>query len=145
MQKPPMARIHLYMPSRKTPNYAVISPILPFTKSALLRNYNQQNQNNNQYHNNRQTPILLRFPAEPFQSPPRPIKLCLVPIDTLFHIVEQQHLSIQLIAYLHTQLPLPSDALTQPIQLVILIPNYLAVVFVDLLVVKTALVGNVGI
>lgn len=77
---------------------------------------------------------MLQLPARPVQSP-------LVPIHVPVHIIQHLDLSVQLIPDLDAQVPLPADALPQPVQLVVLLLDDVLVVGVDLLVVELGLVG----
>ena len=63
-----------------------------------------------------------------------------MPIHVLLDVVEHLDMIVELVANLDAQLPLPADAVTQPIQLLVLIPEHVLVVLVDLLVVQLALV-----
>lgn len=65
-----------------------------------------------------------------------------MPIHQPINLIQHRHLTIQLIPNLHRQLPLPPYALPEPIQLLVLRREHLAVVRVDLLVVELALVAR---
>jgi hypothetical protein len=64
-----------------------------------------------------------------------------MPIHALLHLIQQHDLPLQLISNLHTQLPLAPNTQSQLIQLVILVAQHLAVIFVDLLIVEAGVVG----
>lgn len=65
-----------------------------------------------------------------------------MPIHALLHIVQQQHLALELLANLLAELSLPPDTRAQHIQLLVLLAQHLAVVRVDLLVVEIRVVGR---
>lgn len=75
------------------------------------------------------------------ELPPRAVQPPLVPIHVPFDIVQHLDLPVQLIPDLDAQVPLPADALPQPVQLVVLLLDDVLVVGVDLLVVQLGLVG----
>lgn len=118
----------------------VRSPLLP-NAMLPLRYDDQQHQNDYEDDNRRQAPILLGLARKRRQPPRRPVKLALVPVDSLVHLVQHVHLVVQLIPNLYAQLPLPAYALAQPVQLLVLLPYDARVVLVDLLVVQVGLVG----
>jgi hypothetical protein len=63
-----------------------------------------------------------------------------MPINKPINLIQHCYLAIQLITNLNRQLPLPSDTLAQPIELLVLLREDLRVVLVNLLVIELALV-----
>lgn len=57
-----------------------------------------------------------------------------MPIRHGLHLVQHGNVAVELVADLHTQLPLPTDALPEPVEVLILLGEDLGVVLVDLLV-----------
>jgi len=63
-------------------------------------------------------------------------------IDTSVHIVQNDSLLVQLVAHLYAQIPLSANTLSQHVELIVLIPQYLFVVAMDLLIREIGLVGR---
>lgn len=63
-----------------------------------------------------------------------------MPIHDLFRLVQHPDLILQLVANLDTQIPLPPNTLPQPVQVLVLPPQHLRVVLVDLPVIQPALI-----
>lgn len=99
-----------------------------------LENNNQQHQNDNQNHNRRHLLVIRRRPRNAPNLVPRTIQPSLVSIHKRLLVLKHSHMVIQLVANLHAQLPLPANRLAQPIELLVLVGQDLAVVLVDLLV-----------
>lgn len=96
----------------------------------------QHDQNKDQNDNGSHLLVIPRLPRKRAQVPPRLIKRGLMPIDMSIDLVQHLDMLVQLIANLDTQLPLPPDALAQPIQSLVLLRNHLLVVLVDLHIVQ---------
>jgi len=94
----------------------------------------QQHQYHDQHDNDGQAPVLLGLPAEAIQPAPRSPELRVVAINALLDLVEKHDLVVELVAYLHAELPLPADARAQLVELLVLLAYHLAVVLVNLLV-----------
>lgn len=77
---------------------------------------------------------MLQLPARAIQPP-------LVPIHVALDIIQHLDLPVQLVPDLDAQVPLPADALAQPVQLVVLLLDDVLMVRVDLLVVELGVVG----
>ena len=105
-------------------------------------NNNQQNENDDEHDDDGQTPILLGLSRKAIQSPPRTMELGLMSIDAFLDIIQQHYVAIEFVAYLHAEFALATDARAQAIELVVLVLDDLAVVFMNLLVVEIGLVGR---
>lgn len=115
-------------------------------KNKSLCDDDEQDQDDNEHNNDSQTPILPRLSRKTIQASPRPVKLGGMSIDAFLYIFEQESLAVEFIPNLHAQLALAANARAQAIELLILVADDLAVVFVDLLVVEVRVVGwSVGV
>ena len=77
--------------------------------------------------------IMLQLPARAIQSP-------LMAIHVALDIIQHLDLPVQLVPDLDAQVPLPPDAFSEPVQLVVLLLDDVLVVRVDLLVVELGVV-----
>lgn len=63
-------------------------------------------------------------------------------VHDLFRLVKHTNLILQFVANLYTQISLPSNTLSQPVQIFILSPQHLRVILVYLLVIQMTLIGR---
>lgn len=68
-----------------------------------------------------------------------------MPVHRLVHLVQQQDVIVQLVAYLNAQLPLPPDRLAQSVKRLVLLLQHPAVILVDLGVGKVGLIRRAGV
>lgn len=106
----------------------------------LLQDDNQKHQNTDQDQDDGQLRIVPRLAGNPAQAFARPVERALVPVDVLVDLVEHLDVIVQLVSNLDAQLSLPADTVAQPIELLVLISEYVLVILVDLLVVQLALI-----
>lgn len=63
-----------------------------------------------------------------------------MPIHMLVHIIQHLHMLVQLVSDLYAQIPLPPYAFAQSVQLLVLLPQDVLVVFVYLRIVQRTLI-----
>lgn len=109
--------------------------IFEMNPSLALQDDYQQYEHNDKYQDDRQLLVVLCPHRHVPQLSPRPIQSRLMAVHNLFRIVKHTDLVFQLVADLYTDIPLPSNALPQPVQIFVLSPQYLGMVLVYLLII----------
>ena len=109
-------------------------------RSLSLENDDQQNENYDQHYYCGDLLVVVRLPC----NPPYPLscsaQATLMPVNVLIHIIKHCHVLIKLVSDLYAQVPLPADAFAQPVQLLVLVLQYLRMICMDLLVGQIRLV-----
>ena len=63
-------------------------------------------------------------------------------VDMSLHVLQHLHMIVKLVANLHAKFPLPADAVPEPVQLIVLLPDHAGMVGMYLLIIQLALIRS---